>query len=81
MYGSRYIFGKGVRPASYVVHEGILYTNGSQFFIVWVIVSIIWLWLTMLMVTFYPLVDGGIEQTVSVFERLIGRREGNKGGA
>lgn len=29
----------------------------------------------MLMATFYPLIDGGIEQTVFVFKRLIGRDE------
>lgn len=63
----------------YIAHEKIPYTNASQFFIV--IVSIIWLWLTMLMVTFYPLIDGGTEQTVLVFKRLIGRDEkGIRGG-
>uniref|UniRef100_A0A093VK61 Putative urea active transporter 1 n=1 Tax=Talaromyces marneffei PM1 TaxID=1077442 RepID=A0A093VK61_TALMA len=54
---------------------GSRYIFGKGFFIAWVIVSIVWLWLTMLMVTFYPLIDGGIEQTVFVFKQLIGRDE------
>lgn len=46
-----------------------------QFYIAWVIVAIIWLWLTMLMATFYPLLDGGIQQTLQVYRGLVALRQ------
>ncbi|KAH8703158.1 putative urea active transporter [Talaromyces proteolyticus] len=53
---------------------GSRYIFGKGFFVAWIIVAIIWLWLTLLMVTFYPLIDGGIEQTLLVFRKLIGKK-------
>lgn len=37
---------------------GSNYIFGRSFFEAWVIVSIIWVWVTMLITGFYPLVDG-----------------------
>jgi hypothetical protein len=37
------------------------------------VVGITWLWGTMLMATFYPLIDGGIEQITQVYRGLSGK--------
>lgn len=37
---------------------GSNYIFGKKFFEAWVIVSIVWVWLTMLVAGFYPLIDG-----------------------
>ncbi|RFU34086.1 hypothetical protein B7463_g2261, partial [Scytalidium lignicola] len=47
------------------------YIFGKKFYIAWVVVGIIWLWLTMLMTTFYPLIDGGIQQKREVYIGLV----------
>lgn len=47
--------------------------TGSQFFIAWVVVAIIWLWGTMLVAIFYPIVDGGMQQISEVYNGLTGR--------
>ncbi|KAL1988314.1 hypothetical protein VTN96DRAFT_9997 [Rasamsonia emersonii] len=54
---------------------GSHYIFGKGFYIAWVIVAIIWLWLTMLMATFYPLLDGGIQQTLQVYRGLVALRQ------
>ncbi|KAJ5779799.1 Sodium/solute symporter [Penicillium paradoxum] len=46
------------------------YIFGKRFFIAWVVVSIIWLWLSMLVAIFYPIIDGGIEQMRDVYRGL-----------
>ncbi|CRG90864.1 putative urea active transporter 1 [Talaromyces islandicus] len=52
---------------------GSHYIFGRKFFTAWVVVAIIWLWLTLLMVIFYPLIDGGFQQIGTVFSRLFGK--------
>ena len=42
----------------------------NQFFAAWVIIAIIWLWITTLIAIFYPLIDGGIQQMVQVYNGL-----------
>lgn len=37
---------------------GSHYVFGKTFFVAWVVVSIIWAWITMIIAGFYPLVDG-----------------------
>ncbi|GAD95708.1 urea active transporter [Paecilomyces variotii No. 5] len=49
---------------------GSHYVFEKGFFAAWVIVAIIWLWLTMLMATFYPLIDGGIQQIGQIIRGL-----------
>ncbi|KAL1857317.1 hypothetical protein Plec18170_003436 [Paecilomyces lecythidis] len=49
---------------------GSHYVFEKKFFAAWVIVAIIWLWLTMLMATFYPLIDGGIQQIGQIIRGL-----------
>jgi hypothetical protein len=44
-----------------------------QFYTAWVVVSIIWLWLSMLVAIFYPIFDGGIQQIRDVYRGLRGR--------
>jgi hypothetical protein len=45
--------------------------------VAWLVVGIIWLWGTMLMATFYPLIDGGIEQISQVYRGLFGKKGSN----
>ncbi|KAE8155149.1 Sodium:solute symporter family-domain-containing protein [Aspergillus avenaceus] len=55
---------------------GSKYVFGKAFFSAWVVVAIIWLWLTMLVAIFYPIVDGGIQQTLQVYRGL--RSDGHR---
>ncbi|GMG51203.1 unnamed protein product [Aspergillus oryzae var. brunneus] len=51
---------------------------GHWFFSAWVVVAIIWLWVTMLVAIFYPIFDGGIQQITQVYRGLCvgnGRKE------
>ncbi|SPB53473.1 unnamed protein product [Aspergillus niger] len=54
---------------------GSKYVFGKGFFTAWVIVGIIWLWITMLVAIFYPLLDGGMQQMLQISRALRGRRE------
>ncbi|RDH34755.1 Na+/solute symporter [Aspergillus welwitschiae] len=54
---------------------GSEYVFGKGFFTAWVIVGIIWLWITMLVAIFYPLLDGGMQQMLQISRALRGRRE------
>ncbi|GLA52393.1 hypothetical protein AnigIFM63604_009251 [Aspergillus niger] len=54
---------------------GSKYVFGKGFFTAWVIVGIIWLWITMLVAIFYPLLDGGMQQMLQISRALWGRRE------
>ncbi|KAE8363799.1 Sodium:solute symporter family-domain-containing protein [Aspergillus caelatus] len=54
---------------------GSKYVFGKGFFSAWIVVAIIWLWLTMLVAIFYPIFDGGIQQIKQVYRGL---RVGNK---
>ncbi|KAJ5621412.1 hypothetical protein N7528_006195 [Penicillium herquei] len=53
---------------------GSHYIFGKQFFVAWVVVGIIWLWGTMLIAIFYPLLDGGIQQIHQVYQGLTHRK-------
>jgi len=64
-----------------VFHREEQIAKETQFFTAWVVVAIIWLWLTMLMVIFYPLIDGGIEQIGLVFRRSIQKPDGKRAAA
>lgn len=48
------------------------YIFSSKFFVAWVVVSIIWVWGTMLVTGFYPLIDGW-GQIVLVLRGIFGR--------
>ncbi|KAE8344857.1 hypothetical protein BDV24DRAFT_171367 [Aspergillus arachidicola] len=54
---------------------GSKYVFGKGFFSAWVVVAIIWLWLTMFVAIFYPIFDGGIQQIGQVYRGL---RAGNE---
>ncbi|GKZ72020.1 hypothetical protein AnigIFM50267_008072 [Aspergillus niger] len=54
---------------------GSKYVFGKGFFTAWVIVGIIWLWITMLVAILYPLLDGGMQQMLQISRALRGRRE------
>ncbi|KAJ6014835.1 hypothetical protein N7540_009426 [Penicillium herquei] len=49
---------------------GSRYIFGKEFFVAWVVVGIIWLWGTMLIAIFYPLLDGGFQQIHQVYQGL-----------
>ncbi|KAJ9483191.1 hypothetical protein VN97_g10224 [Penicillium thymicola] len=49
------------------------YVFGKKFYIAWVVVAIIWLWLSMLVAIFYPIFDGGIQQIRDVYRELRGQ--------
>ncbi|OGM42310.1 putative urea active transporter [Aspergillus bombycis] len=57
---------------------GSKYVFGKGFFSAWVVVAIIWLWLTMLVAIFYPIFDGGIQQITQVYRGLRAGNETNK---
>jgi hypothetical protein len=44
-----------------------------QFYVAWVVVGIIWLWGTMLIAIFYPILDGGMQQILQVYRGLTGK--------
>lgn len=46
---------------------GSKYVFDKKFYYAWVVVAVIWLWLTMLVATFYPILDGGIQQISQVW--------------
>lgn len=48
------------------------YIFSSKFFIVWVVVSIIWVWGTMLIAGFFPIIDGW-KQILLVVRGIVGR--------
>ncbi|KAJ0423270.1 Sodium:solute symporter family-domain-containing protein [Aspergillus carlsbadensis] len=41
----------------------------KSFFIAWVVISLLWLWFTLVVAIFYPLVDGGLQQMCAVIKR------------
>ncbi|GIC91361.1 sodium:solute symporter family protein [Aspergillus udagawae] len=49
---------------------GAKYVFGKTFFVAWVVVAIIWLWGTMLVAIVYPIVDGGVQQMIQVYQGL-----------
>ncbi|PKX93557.1 sodium:solute symporter family protein [Aspergillus novofumigatus IBT 16806] len=49
---------------------GAKYVFGKTFFVVWVVVAIIWLWGTMLVAIVYPILDGGFQQMMQVYQGL-----------
>ncbi|GAQ46261.1 hypothetical protein AtubIFM57143_000795 [Aspergillus tubingensis] len=53
---------------------GSKYVFGKGFFTAWVVVGIIWLWITMLVAIFYPLIDGGVQQMVQISRGLRERK-------
>ncbi|KAJ5679857.1 hypothetical protein N7462_008101 [Penicillium macrosclerotiorum] len=53
---------------------GSHYVFEKNFFIAWVVISIIWLWGTMMVAILYPLLDGGIQQILQVYRGLLGQR-------
>ncbi|OJI90057.1 hypothetical protein ABZX51_005382 [Aspergillus tubingensis] len=53
---------------------GSKYVFGKGFFTAWVIVGIIWLWITMLVAIFYPLIDGGVQQMMQISRGLRERK-------
>ncbi|KAB8233239.1 sodium:solute symporter family protein [Aspergillus alliaceus] len=57
---------------------GSKYVFGKGFFSAWVVVAIIWLWLTMLVAIFYPIFDGGIQQITQVYQGLRQSRTTSK---
>ena len=53
-----------------------------QFFVAWVVISLIWLWFTLVVAIFYPLVDGGLKQIWAVLivaRRKLLREDGGSG--
>lgn len=50
------------------------YIFSSKFFVAWVVVSIIWVWGTMIVAGFFPLIDGW-GQIMLVLRGISGRRE------
>lgn len=45
------------------------YIFGKGFFVAWVVVAIIWVWGTMLVAGFYPIVDGR-KQILRIFANI-----------
>jgi hypothetical protein len=47
----------------------LIYCLSAQFFVAWVVISLIWLWFTLVVAIFYPLIDGGLQQMWAVIKR------------
>lgn len=47
---------------SFIAHFFAIADQCAQLFIAWVVVSLIWLWFTLFVANFYPLVDGGLKK-------------------
>ncbi|KAF9890506.1 hypothetical protein FE257_005911 [Aspergillus nanangensis] len=47
---------------------GSNYVFGKRFFVAWIVVSIIWLWGTMLVAITFPVVDGGVQQIAQIYQ-------------
>lgn len=62
---------------------GSKYVFDKKFYSAWVVVGIIWLWATMLVATFYPIFDGGIQQIGQVWKgwKQGGGAHAKEGGA
>ncbi|KAL4872519.1 hypothetical protein BDV12DRAFT_210481 [Aspergillus spectabilis] len=60
---------------------GARMTFSKSLFIAWVVISLIWLWFTLIVAIFYPLVDGGVEQIWAVLNRVTkgGKQGGGEG--
>ena len=52
------------------------YVFSKSFFVAWVVVAIIWAWVTMLIAGFYPLIDGW-GQLKTVYRGLRGAPSAN----
>lgn len=50
---------------------GSKYIFGKGFFVAWIVVAIIWVWCTMLIAGFYPIIDGR-RQLRQVYDGLRG---------
>jgi urea-proton symporter len=53
------------------------YVFGRGFFVAWIVVSIIWVWGTMIVAGFYPIIDGW-SQLRLVYQGLRGHSRGQK---
>jgi hypothetical protein len=53
------------------------YVFGKGFFVAWIAVSIIWVWGTMIVAGFYPIIDGW-PQLRLVYQGLRGHSQGQK---
>lgn len=48
------------------------YIFGKSFFVAWLVIAIIWLWCTMLIAGFYPIIDGR-EQLLFIWRSWRGK--------
>lgn len=55
---------------------GSKYIFGKDFFVAWIVVAIIWVWCTMLIAGFYPIIDGR-RQLQLVYRGLRGTKKVN----
>jgi hypothetical protein len=63
MYGAKFIFNKTLcQSSSFLCVFWLLvpFTNSIQEFTAWTVIALIWLFITLGIASFYPLVDGGI---------------------
>lgn len=55
---------------------GSKYIFGKDFFVAWIVIAIIWVWCTMLIDGFYPIIDGR-KQLLLVYHGLTGKKKAN----
>jgi hypothetical protein len=82
IYASHYVFSKRVscRILHRFGHSGCETKDTTQFFSVWVVVAIIWLFCTFLVAAFFPIIDGH-RQLYAIFNSLRYGRHHNAGEA
>lgn len=68
MYGAKYIFSKVV--SRLLLHQSHQSLTSQQFFRTWIVASLIWLWISLLILGLYPLYDGR-KQILKVLRSLL----------
>lgn len=51
---------------------------GKGLFVSWIVVSLIWLWVALIIANFLHLIDGGASQIYKVVKDILGKRTGEK---
>ncbi|KAF2791482.1 hypothetical protein K505DRAFT_363791 [Melanomma pulvis-pyrius CBS 109.77] len=51
---------------------------GKGLFVAWIVVSLIWLWVALIIANFLPLIDGGASQIYKVVKDILENRTGEK---
>jgi hypothetical protein len=77
IYGAQFIFSKKVETSLQHKYSNRL-TFLEQLFIAWVVVALIWLFVTLIIANLYPLADGGLQK---IWQVVMGKHTSTDGRA